>query len=135
MARISFVVVGEKILYQTTRFLRRCKNQVVKLSQSKLQNKTINFLSYIFSTHAHILYPWVSILSISCFLETDIKEQQKYEKRTKKYKDNTVNDLHHEIKFEICVKNVIIIQLLQHFFCWGRFANCWGKFWMLMDLI
>ena len=97
--------------------MRRCKNQMVKSSQNKLQNKTINLLSYIFSALAHILYPWVSILSISCFLETDIREQQKYEKRTQKYVDNTAYGLRHEIKFEICVKNIIIIiQLPWHFF-------------------
>ena len=145
MARISFVVVG-KTLYQTTvyilRSLRRCKNQTVKSSQNKLQNKTINLLSYIFSTHTHILYPWVSILSISHFLETNIREQQKYEKRTQKYVDNTVNGLRHEIKFEIRVKNmIIIIQLPRHFFAEAdtkkrryasakasAFADCRGEF-------
>ena len=97
--------------------MRWCKNQAVKLSQNKLQNKTTNLLSYIFSAHTHILYPWVSILSISLFLETDIREQRKYEKRTQKYVDNTVNDMRHEIKFKICVKSIIIIiQLTQHFF-------------------
>ena len=75
----------------------------------------------MFSVHAHILYPWVNILSISHLLESDIKEQQKYEKRTQKYVDNTVNDLHHENKFEICVKNIIIIQLPRHFFCRDRY--------------
>ena len=39
------------------------------------------------------------------FLETDIREQQKYEKRIQKYVDNIVNDLHQEIKLEIYVKN------------------------------
>ena len=52
---------------------------------------------------------------MSRFLETDIREQQKYEKRTQKYVDNTLNDMHHKNKFEICVKN-IIIQLPWHFF-------------------
>ena len=33
--------------------------------------------------------------------ENDIREQQKYEKKTQKYVDNTVNGLRHEIKFEI----------------------------------
>ena len=41
------------------------------------------------------------ILSVSSFLETGKREQQKYEKRTQKYVDNKVSDLCHEIKFEI----------------------------------
>ena len=84
---------------------------------------TINLLSYIFTARTQILYPWVSILSVSHFLETDIREQRKYEKRLQKYVYNTVNSLRHEIKFEICVKNIIIIiiQLPRHFFCRGRY--------------
>ena len=39
------------------------------------------------------------------FLETDIREQKKYEMRTKTPADNTVNDLRYEIKFENCVKD------------------------------
>ena len=39
------------------------------------------------------------------FLETDIREQQKYKTRIQTSVDNTVNDLHYEIKFENCVKN------------------------------
>ena len=35
-----------------------------------------------------------------CFLETDIKEQTKYEQRIQTSVDNTVNDLRYEIKFE-----------------------------------
>ena len=34
------------------------------------------------------------------FLETDIREQKKYEKRIQTSVDNTVNDLRYEIKFE-----------------------------------
>ena len=54
---------------------------------------------------------------MSLFLEADIKEQEKYEKRILKYVDNTVNNVCHEIKFEVCVKNIIIIniQLPEHF--------------------
>ena len=57
--------------------------------------------------------------------------REENKKRIKISVDNTVNDLHHEIKFENCVKNKNIyflfleeyfirflrIQLLQHFFC------------------
>ena len=39
------------------------------------------------------------------FLETDIAEQKKYEMRIQTSVDNTVNDLHYEIKFENCVKD------------------------------
>ena len=39
------------------------------------------------------------------FLETDIREQKKYEMRTQTSVDNTVNDLCYEIKFEKCVKD------------------------------
>ena len=83
------------------------------------------------------------ILSVSSFLETGKREQQKYEKRTQKYVDNKVSDLCHEIKFEIWVKNIIniIIQLPQHFFAEAdtekhryasakalAYADCRGKF-------
>ena len=39
-----------------------------------------------------------------CLLETDIREQKRYEKRIQTSVDNTVNDLRYEIKFENCVK-------------------------------
>ena len=39
------------------------------------------------------------------FLETDIREQNKYETRTHTSVDNTVDDLRYEIKFENCVKD------------------------------
>ena len=38
------------------------------------------------------------------FLETDIREQKKYEMKTQTSADNTVNDLRCEIKFDNCVK-------------------------------
>ena len=37
---------------------------------------------------------------MSHFLETDLREQQNYEKRIQTSVDNKVNDLRHEIKFE-----------------------------------
>ena len=40
-----------------------------------------------------------------CFLETDIREQKKYEKRIQTSVDNTVNDQRYEIKSENCVKD------------------------------
>ena len=39
------------------------------------------------------------------FLETDIREQEKYKMRTHTSVDNAVNDLRYEIKFENCVKD------------------------------
>ena len=39
-----------------------------------------------------------------CFLETDLREQKKYEKSIQTSVDNTVNDLRYEIKFENRVK-------------------------------
>ena len=39
------------------------------------------------------------------FLETDIREQKKYEMRTQTSADNTVNDLRSTIKFENRVKD------------------------------
>ena len=42
---------------------------------------------------------------MSRFLETDIGEQEKYEKRIHTFVDYTVNDLRHEFKFENRVKN------------------------------
>ena len=38
------------------------------------------------------------------FLDTDIREEKKYEKRIQISVDNTVNDLRYEIKFENRVK-------------------------------
>ena len=40
-----------------------------------------------------------------CFLEIDITEQQKYEKRIQTFVDNTGNDLGYEIKFENSVRD------------------------------
>ena len=39
------------------------------------------------------------------FLETDVREQKKYERKIQTSVDKTVNDLHYEIKFENCVKD------------------------------
>ena len=39
------------------------------------------------------------------FLETEIREQQKYEKRIQTSVDNTADDRLHEIKIKNCVKN------------------------------
>ena len=47
----------------------------------------------------------VNIVSMFHFLETDIREQKKYEMRTQTSVDNTVNDLRYEVKFENCVKD------------------------------
>ena len=39
------------------------------------------------------------------FLETDVREQKKYEKRMQASVDNKVNDLHYEIEFGNRVKD------------------------------
>ena len=44
-------------------------------------------------------------MSVFCFVEADIREQKKYEKRTQTSVDKTVNDLRYEIKFENRVKD------------------------------
>ena len=41
------------------------------------------------------------------FLETNIREETRYKKRIQRSVDNTVHDLHYEIKFENCVKDKI----------------------------
>ena len=51
-----------------------------------------------------------------CFLETDIREQKKYEKRIQTSVDKTVNDLRDEIKFESRVKDKKISEALLLFF-------------------
>ena len=51
-----------------------------------------------------------------CFLETDIREQKKYEKRTQTSVDKTVNDLRYEIKFDSRVKDKKISEALLFFF-------------------
>ena len=48
------------------------------------------------------------------FLQTDIREQKKYEKGIKTSVDSTLNDLRYEIKFENCVKDKN--NLLKHCF-------------------
>ena len=102
------------------RFSRSCKNQTKKSSHEKHLNVTVNFPCYI----SILWYSWllflfilllnlcqlyesgrVNIVSMFRFLETDIREQKRYEKRIQTSVDNTVNDLHYEIKFENCVKD------------------------------
>ena len=47
----------------------------------------------------------VNIVFMFRFLETDVREQRKYEKRIQTFVDNTVNDLRYEIKCKNCVKD------------------------------
>ena len=47
----------------------------------------------------------LNIVSMFCLLETDIREQKKYEKRIQASVDNTVNDLRYKTKFENHVKD------------------------------
>ena len=52
----------------------------------------------------HIQDSYSDSPSMFCFLETDLREQKKYEKSIKTSVDNAVNDLRYEIKFENRVK-------------------------------
>ena len=61
----------------------------------------------------------LNIVSMFCLLETDIREQKKYEKRIQASVDNTVNDLGCKIKFENRVKdknNFLLSETLLFFF-------------------
>ena len=61
------------------------------------------------------------------FLETDIREQKKYEKRIQTSVDNTVNDLRYEIKFENRVKdknNFLLSEKLLSFSNKNIFYSC-----------
>ena len=44
---------------------------------------------------------------MSLFLETDIREEKKYKKRTQTSVDNTVNDMRYEINLKIVSKTKI----------------------------
>ena len=48
----------------------------------------------------------LNIVSMFSFLETDTREQKKYEKRIQSSVDNTVNDLRYKIKFRAIDKNI-----------------------------
>ena len=73
-------------------------------------------------------YERISILSAFCFLENDIRERQKYEKRIQTFVDNIVNDLRYEIKFEnsvrdknkFCIKRKIFFFKQKYFFMLGN---------------
>ena len=75
----------------------------------ELQNTTINLPSYIFRVVVNFwqLYQQGKVKSVSMFhfLETDIREQEKYEMRTQASVDNTVNDLRYEFKYDNCMKD------------------------------
>ena len=53
----------------------------------------------------------VKIVSMFHFLDTDIREQKKYEMRANTQVDNTVHDLRYEVKFEIVWKTKITFLL------------------------
>ena len=102
--------------------MRLCKNQTKKLSQKKLQNTTINLPSYIFRVNTlTLLAPFfiyfvvellpivwierVNIVSMFRFLETDIREQKKYEKRIQTSVDSAINELCQVRKYLECSKH------------------------------
>ena len=47
----------------------------------------------------------LTFLFVFCFLETDMREQKKYEKRIQTSVEKAVNDLRYEIKFENRLKD------------------------------
>ena len=57
------------------------------------------------------------------FLETDIREQKKYEKTIKASVDNTVNDLCYEIKFENRVKDKTKVTFYSVKLCFSFFKK------------
>ena len=131
--------------------MRRSKNQTIKSSQKKLQNTTINLTNYIFRVHTLIILAsffihfvvelltieWrVNIVSMFFFLESDIREQKKYEKRIQTSVDNTVNDLRYEIKFENCVKdkNNFFIKRNIAFLSWTKICFILGDIFFLRFL-
>ena len=63
------------------------------------------------------------------FLETDIREQKKYEKRIQTSVDNTVNDLRYEIKF--ATRFFINLKLL-FFLSKNIFYSCRHIFWRFL---
>ena len=145
MARIYFVVV-RKMVYQTYYDFRVRAKPNVKTVSKEAQNTTINLPSYIFKAHslihlAHfsfILFNFcqlfekgrVGIVSMFRFLETDIKDQQKYEKIIQTSLDNVVNDLSYEIKFQNCAKNknkIFLRERFSFFFFKKKFFCFWKK--------
>ena len=58
----------------------------------------------------------LNIVSMFSFLETDTREQKKYEKRIQSSVDNTVNDLRYKIKFQSCDRQKYILFLETYFF-------------------
>ena len=57
----------------------------------------------------------LNIVSMFSFLETDTREQKKYEKRIQSSVDNTVNDLRYKIKFQSCDRQKYILFLETYF--------------------
>ena len=112
---------GQSRFEEAAYFLPLTKIKQQNCLKKTLLNTTINLPSYIFRLHTLILLASffiyfvvnfcqlyeqgkVNILFMFHFLETDIREQKKYEMRTQTSVDNTVNDLPYEIKFESCAK-------------------------------
>ena len=121
--RISIMAVG-KTLYQTTAYYDFQDGAKTKWWNCLKKSCRIRLLifpvaysglilwypyfifSFILLDFGH-LYKWgkVSILSMFRFLETNIREQQMYEKRIQASLKNTVNNLCYEIKFDIRMKD------------------------------
>ena len=75
-----------------------------------------------------------------CFLETDMREQKKYGKIMQTSVDNTVNDLHYEIKFENIwnVRNIaFLFFFLKIFYSWRNIFDDFQEFnsWQSLEMI
>ena len=61
------------------------------------------------------------------FLETDIREQKTYEMRIQTSLDNTVDDLHYEIKVENCVKDKSNFFIMRNIFFFEQKYNLFSE--------
>ena len=69
----------------------------------------------------------VSIFSMSCVLETSIREQQKYEKRKQTSVDNIVNDLK---VWKSCKKWIYLFLLSKTFLCFFKQKYIFSYSWL-----
>ena len=135
MARISFVVL-RKLLHQTKAYQNFWDGAKIKLQNRLNRNSRIQLLICPVTYSGSILwYSWLlfhsfcwnfancmnregrlNIVSMFSFLETDTREQKKYEKRIQSSVDNTVNDLRYKIKFQSCDRQKYILFLETYFF-------------------
>ena len=128
MPRISFVVVG-KTLYQNKAYSDFWDSAKTKQQSNLKRSSRIRLLLFILLFNFCHLYEEgkFNIVSMFHFLETDIREQRKYEIRTQTSADNTVSN-RYEIKFENCVKhkNNIFVKRNIAFLSWTKICFILG---------